>query len=101
MLLNPFGMAALTRSELAASQLQKSVGVDFLRSPNMSFSVSLRRRTVKERRAPRLHLLPLPRLGALEDGVAHFLRLQRIAEGRAGGLAGLDAFDEVGDLVDE
>src|SRR5690349_8147288 len=48
-----------------------------------------------------LHLHPSPALGAGQNGVAHLLCFERVAERRAGGFAFGDTFDEVGHLVDE
>src|SRR4051794_33714302 len=55
-------------------------------------------------RAPRSdlrHVFPLAALGRVEHGVADRLRLEGLAEGRARRLAGGEALEEVGDLVDE
>ena len=47
------------------------------------------------------HFFPLAGAGGFEDGVADVLGFEGVAEGWGGGFAGLEAFDEVGDLMDE
>src|SRR5437867_11411614 len=48
---------------------------------------------------PLRHFLPLSALAGLEDGVAHVLCLQRVAERWAGRFAGLNSLEKIGDLV--
>src|SRR4051794_40941427 len=91
------GLTAIRSSATQASAAREASRTRPFPSPGRSAVTA-------ESRFPSLdmhHRLPLARLGRVEHGVADGLGGERLAEGGAGGLAGREVVEEVGDLVDE